>query len=63
MRIVARIKNTSEKKKLINLGVDVFLVDTPFSVRKVSLEPFNNLSIFFSTSQVFYLNDKLISIC
>ena len=61
MRIVARIKNTSETKKLINLGVDVFLVDTPLAVRKVSLEPFNNLNILKNTDkQIYFLMNKMI---
>ncbi|MBI9009814.1 MAG: U32 family peptidase [Tenericutes bacterium] len=37
MRFVARLKTTEEAKKLNQLGIDVFCLDTEFSAKKISL--------------------------
>ncbi len=55
MRIVARLKQLDEILKLINLEVDVFLIDTPLSVKKISLDMYNHLDEIASYKKDIYL--------
>jgi len=55
MKIVARLKTISEIEKLINLGVDVFLVDTPLAVKKIEDQVFSSLEAIKKTSKEIYL--------
>jgi len=43
LRIVARLKKLTEQEKLINLGVGVFLVDTPLAVKRVNVDLYHEL--------------------
>jgi len=61
MKIVARLKTISEMNKLINLGVDVFLVDTPLTVKKVDEKIFSSLDqIIDSKKEIYLLINKVI---
>ncbi|MDT8336274.1 MAG: U32 family peptidase [Candidatus Izemoplasmatales bacterium] len=58
---MARLKNLMEIEKLINLGVDVFLVDTPLAVKKINGELFTDLDEIFShNKEVYLLLNKMI---
>lgn len=61
MRFVARLKNLEEISTLINLGVDVFSVDTPLTVKRINEKLFENLSeIKKIGKQVYLLINKII---
>jgi putative protease len=61
MNIVARIKNLSEINHLINIGVDVFLVDTMLSVRKINPHIYENLLEICKFNKPVYLSvNKMI---
>jgi putative protease len=61
MRVVARLKNFMEIEKLINLGVDVFLVDTPLAVKQINGELFSDLDkIITYEKEVYLLINKMI---
>ena len=60
MRIVARLKNLEEMNKLINLGVDVFLVDTPLAVKRISLDIHKDISEIKRHGKVYLLMNKMI---
>ena len=61
MRIVARLKKLEEIPKFINLGVDVFLVDTPLSVKKISSDMYNHLDeIAAYKKDIYLLVNKMI---
>lgn len=53
MRVVARLKNLIEIEKLISLGVDVFLVDTPLAVKKI------NGNLFFELDKIINLDKNI----
>lgn len=55
MNIVARVKHLSEISQLINLGVDVFLVDTLLTVRKINSGIYENLPEIISYGKPVYL--------
>jgi len=61
MRIVARLKKLDEIFKLINLGVDVFLVDTPLTVKSINKNLFDSLNdLFVYNKPVYLLVNKII---
>lgn len=61
MKLVARLKSINEIKNLINLGVDVFCIDTALTVKAINKDLFNSLDLVTKEeTEVYLIINKMI---